>query len=83
MGKAVYTLEEVAVILRVNPRTIFRLLHGQNVKGIKLPATKVGRSWRISERDLKTFLTENANMREAFNQREFRDYIKTPKQKKK
>ncbi|OGG55130.1 hypothetical protein A3D62_00815 [Candidatus Kaiserbacteria bacterium RIFCSPHIGHO2_02_FULL_49_11] len=56
------TLKEVADILRVNQRTIFRLIHGQNTRGIKLPATKIG-TWRINNKDLTDFLLSNTNLR--------------------
>lgn len=80
MEKRAFTLDEVAKIFRVNPRTIFRLIHGQNADGKRLPATKIGRSWRITEENLKTFLLENANIR---NELEFRKMIEPVKQPKK
>jgi len=43
MEKKFLTIEEVAKILRVNKRTVYRLA----VKG-KIPAFKFGKSWRIS-----------------------------------
>ena len=56
------TLKEVADILRVNERTVFRLIHGQNARGVKLPATKIG-TWRISQKALTDFLVSNTNLR--------------------
>ena len=44
------TLKEVAKVLRVSERSVFRYIHGG-----KLKATKIG-YWRISEADLKEFL---------------------------
>jgi len=82
MENRVFTLDEVAKILRVDPRTIFRLIHGQNVEKKKLPATKIGRSWRITEADLKKFFTENANMENEL-QKVFVKSVRKARQKKK
>lgn len=82
MEKRVFTLDEVAKIFRVNPRTIFRLIHGQNEAGKKLPATKIGRAWRITEDNLKTFLLENANIRNKLEFSRMTDVVKAPKKKK-
>lgn len=51
-----YSLKEVATILRVSARSVFRYIHAK-----KLAATKIG-YWRISEGDLKRFLESNANI---------------------
>ena len=51
------TIEEVAEILRVNKRTVYRLA----VKG-EIPAIRIGKSWRINFAELEEFLkkeTEN------------------------
>lgn len=79
MKKNVFTLQEVAETLRVNPRTIFRLIKGENIEGRKLPATKVGRSWRIAGNDLKKYLMENVNVR---NTVDFEQMITPVKRKK-
>lgn len=47
------TLKEVAEILRVSERSIFRYIHGGRLK-----ATKIGH-WRIREKDLDDFLAKN------------------------
>ena len=44
------TLNEVAKVLRVSERSVFRYIHGG-----KLKATKIG-YWRISQKDLNDFL---------------------------
>ncbi len=54
-----YILKEVKDILRVSERTMFRYIHSG-----KLRATKIG-NWRISGADLKKFLLENSNVRNA------------------
>ena len=83
MEKRVFTLDEVAKIFNVNPRTIFRLIHGQNLEGKKLPATKVGRAWRITEDNLRTYLMENANVRNELEMSAMKEYVKVPKKKSK
>lgn len=55
MDDKLYSLQEVAKILRVSERSIFRYIHGG-----RLRATKIG-YWRISLSDLKAFLGANAN----------------------
>ena len=82
MEKRVFTLDEVAKLFAVNPRTIFRLIHGQNEEGKKLPATKVGRAWRITEDNLKTYLMENANIRNELEFQRVMEPIKREKKKK-
>ena len=49
------TLKEVAGALRVSERSVFRYIHDG-----KLKATKIG-YWRISEKDLKSFLNKGTN----------------------
>lgn len=48
-----YNVEEVAAILKVSKRTVFRLLHSG-----RLHAAKIGSAWRISEANLTQFLQE-------------------------
>ena len=47
----VYTLDEVADILKVTKRTLYNY-----VKAGKLPAVKMGKYWRVSEENLKAFI---------------------------
>lgn len=51
------TLKEVAKILRVSERSVFRYIHEN-----KLKATKIG-YWRINEKDLSNFLNSRSNKR--------------------
>ena len=52
MGDKVYTVEEARVILKLsNVNTVYRMIR----KG-KLPARKLGRSWRISAERLNEFI---------------------------
>lgn len=48
----VYSIEEVSSILKVGKRTIYSF-----VKEGKIKAVKVGKEWRISEDNLKEFLS--------------------------
>jgi excisionase family DNA binding protein len=51
-----FVVEEVSKILKVTERTVLGLIEKK-----KLRASKVGRDWRISKKDLDTFLAENSN----------------------
>mgnify|MGYP003131150179 CR=1 FL=1 len=48
------TVPEVAELLRVHPRTVYRLIKKD------LPARKVGRSWRIDAKKLDEYLLGSA-----------------------
>lgn len=48
----VFTLDEVADILKVTKRTLYNY-----VKAGKLPAVKIGKYWRISEESLQAFIS--------------------------
>lgn len=56
MAKKTYRIEEVAKILDVSVRSVFRYIHDS-----KLRATKIG-YWRIAEADLNAFIAESANV---------------------
>jgi excisionase family DNA binding protein len=47
----VYTVEEVAEILRVNPMTVYRMARDGRIK-----AFKVGTTWRITQEALDAFM---------------------------
>lgn len=47
----VYTLDEVADILKITRRTLYTY-----IKTGKLKATKIGRYWRVSEAALQAFV---------------------------
>lgn len=53
-----FTIEEVAKILRVSTRSVTRYIETG-----KLKASKIG-VWRIKESDLKTFLEDTSNQQE-------------------
>lgn len=46
-----FTLDEVADILKVTKRTLYNY-----IKAGKLPAVKIGKYWRVSEENLKAFI---------------------------
>lgn len=48
----VYTLDEVADILKVTKRTLYNY-----VKADKLHAVKMGKYWRVTEKSLQAFLS--------------------------
>lgn len=48
----VYTLDEVAEILKVTKRTLYNY-----VKEGKLPAVKMGKYWRVSAESLQAFIS--------------------------
>ena len=48
----VYTLDEVADILKVTKRTLYSY-----VKAGKLKAVKLGKYWRVSEESLQAFIS--------------------------
>jgi excisionase family DNA binding protein len=50
MDKAYYNVEQVAKMLSIHPKTIQRY-----IREGKLTATKIGKSWRVSEHDLNRF----------------------------
>lgn len=47
----VYSIEEVAEILKVSQRSVYNY-----VRSGKLKASKIGKSWRISSAALQTFI---------------------------
>lgn len=50
----VYTLNEVADILKVTKRTLYNY-----IKAEQLPAVKMGKYWRITEENLQTFISKD------------------------
>jgi len=51
------TTEEVLSYLKVNPRTIYRL-----IRTGELPAVRVGRQWRFRRNDLKDWIERRQSM---------------------
>jgi excisionase family DNA binding protein len=55
MSEKYYTVEEIAELIKIHPKTIQRYIREGRLK-----ANKVGKSWRVSGHDLSTF-TEGGN----------------------
>ena len=51
LGTAILTLKEVSAYLKVTERTIYRLAAGK-----KMPAFKVGGSWRFKKADIDQWI---------------------------
>ncbi len=51
-----YTLQEVAEILKVNRQTIYRYVTAKRLK-----ATKYGKEYRVTEENLKEFIENGRN----------------------
>lgn len=54
MKKEYYTVEEIATLLHIHPKTIQRY-----IREGKLNATKIGKSWRVTGHDLSSFAEGN------------------------
>ncbi len=54
MSETYYTVEKIAEMLSIHPKTIQRY-----IREGKLRANKVGKSWRISGHDLSVFMEQN------------------------
>jgi excisionase family DNA binding protein len=50
MKEKYYTVDEIAELIKIHPKTIQRYIREGRLK-----ATKVGKSWRVSGHDLSTF----------------------------
>lgn len=50
----VYTLNEVADILKVTKRTVYNY-----IKAEQLPAIKMGKYWRVTEENLQAFVSKD------------------------
>lgn len=61
MIEKLYTIKEVAELIGVSKRTIFRYIHTNSTPQLK--AFKVGKTWRISEMDLMEFIEYCTNFK--------------------
>ena len=52
----VYTVKEVAEILKVSQATVRKLIKEEH-----LPVTKIGTTWRVPAEILKKYIKENTN----------------------
>ena len=56
MGDQILTVKEVAEYLKVNERTVYRMATDK-----KIPAFKVGGSWRFRESELEQWIQDQHN----------------------
>ncbi len=56
MAKDILTIKEVAEYLKITERTLYRL-----VQEGKIPAFKVGGSWRFQLSDIKAWIADQKN----------------------
>lgn len=49
-----YTVEEVAALLKLKEETVTKLIRQKKLPGFKV----TGGSWRVSEKDLKAYIEE-------------------------
>lgn len=61
----VYTLDEVADILKVTKRTLYNY-----VKAGKLPAVKMGKYWRVPAESLQAFISTGSPILEENRRKE-------------
>ena len=61
----IYSLEEVADILKVSRRTLYTY-----VKEGKLPAVKMGKYWRVSHENLQAFISTGTTVSDANRRKE-------------
>ena len=53
----ILTINQAAELLKVSPSTVYELVSDEGEPG-KLFARKVGRSWRITRKEIDNFLSE-------------------------
>jgi len=56
----VYTLDEIAAILHITRRTLYSYVKEGKLKGVK-----IGKYWRVSEKQLEEFLSTGTEVSEA------------------
>jgi excisionase family DNA binding protein len=56
-GFKLYTIDEIAEILKVTQRTIYNYIKNGSLKAIK-----IGKYWRIKHTDFEQFLTTGTNL---------------------
>ncbi|NLK88301.1 MAG: helix-turn-helix domain-containing protein [Clostridiaceae bacterium] len=64
MTKDYYTVEQISEILNIHPKTIQRY-----IREGRLPAVKIGKSWRITGHDLSVFIEGEGSMGSASKKR--------------
>ncbi|EMD9274727.1 helix-turn-helix domain-containing protein [Cronobacter malonaticus] len=59
MSEQIMTVKDVASYLKLNERTVYRM-----AKSAKIPAFKVGTSWRFKREDIEKWIVEQKNDRQ-------------------
>lgn len=62
----ILTLDEVALYLKAGKRTVYRLAAEK-----KLPAFKLGGTWRFRRADLEKWIVANLNMKDSGSKNEW------------
>ena len=60
MGDQILTVKEVAEYLKINERTVYRMATAN-----KLPAFKVGGSWRFKQAEIERWIKEQSNSKSS------------------
>lgn len=55
-----YTMDEVAVMLKVTRRTVYKYVENGQLK-----AVKIGKYWRVSDENLRAFLNGGTDTNDA------------------
>ncbi len=59
MSEQIMTVQDVASYLKLNERTVYRM-----AMSVKIPAFKVGASWRFKREDIEKWIEEQKNDRQ-------------------
>lgn len=60
MGDQILTVKEVAEYLKIHERTVYRMATAN-----KLPAFKVGGSWRFKQAEIERWIKEQSNSKSS------------------
>jgi excisionase family DNA binding protein len=61
------TLDDVAQLLKVSKRTVFRLLDQGEIQGLQIGGKGKGRPWRFEPMEISTYLEQQRSRREQEN----------------
>ena len=70
MDKDYYTVDQIANILNMHPKTVQRY-----IREGKLHATKIGKSWRVTGHDLSTFVENDSSENPVFGKKSDRSIV--------
>ena len=60
MSDEIMTVKDVAAYLKLNERTVYRM-----ATSVKIPAFKVGTSWRFKREELEKWIEQHKNDRQS------------------